>query len=78
MKKFKQTIADNLWLLKLCYKAYPSYVIMYIVETIRNEIVVYLEFTFGLNFVLECAEYGKSFKTVAVFLCVLLAFVTFV
>lgn len=75
MKKFKQTIADNLWLLKLCYKAYPSYVIMYIVETIRNEIVVYLEFTFGLNFVLECAEYGKSFKTVAVFLCVLLAFV---
>ena len=49
--------------------------ILHIVETIRNEIVVFLEFTFGLNFVLECAEFGKPFKTAAVFLCCLLAFV---
>lgn len=75
MRNFKNTIADNLWLLKLCYKASPGYVILYIVEAVRNEIVVFLEFTFGLNFVLECAEYGKPFKTTAVFLCCLLAFV---
>ena len=75
MKKFKGTLSDFLWLLKLCYKAAPAYVILYIVEAVRNEIVVFLEFTFGLNFVLECAEYGKPFKTAAVFLCCLLAFV---
>lgn len=75
MKNFSKTIADNLFLLKLCFKASPGYVILYIVESIRNEVVVFLEFTFGLNFVLECAEFGKPFKTAATFLCCLLAFV---
>ena len=75
MKGFKKTLANNLWLLRLCYKASPLYVILYIVEAVRNEIVVFFEFTFGLNFVLECAEYGRPFKTAAVFLCCLLGFV---
>ena len=75
MKSFKETIVNNLWLLKHCYKASPLYVILYIVEAVRNEIVVFFEFTFGLNFVLECAEYGRPFKTAAVFLCCLLGFV---
>ncbi len=75
MRKLKKILSDNLWLLKLCYKAEPKYVILYIVEAVRNEIVVFLEFTFGLNFVLECAEFGKPFKTAAIFLCCLLAFV---
>lgn len=75
MKDFKKTLANNLWLLKHCCKASPLYVVLYIVEAVRNEIVVFLEFTFGLNFVLECAEYGRPFKTAAVFLCCLLGFV---
>lgn len=75
MKNFKKAIADNLWLIKLCFRAAPGYVVLYIVEAIRNEIVVFLEFTFGLNFVLECAEYSKPFKTAAIFLSCLLAFV---
>ena len=74
MKNFKRTLSDCAWLLKLCYRAAPAYVILYIVEAVRNEIVVFLEFTFGLNFVLVCAEYGKPFKA-AIFLCCLLAFV---
>lgn len=75
MKNFKKTVSHNLWLLKLCFKAAPLYVILYMVEAVRNEIVVFLEFTFGLNFVLECAEYGKPFKTAAIFLCSMFAFV---
>ncbi len=75
MKKFKKLLADNLWLFKICYKAAPSYMICYIIEAIRNEIVVFLEFTLALNFVLECAEFGRPFKTAAVFLLSLLAFV---
>ncbi len=75
MKKFKNLLADNLWLFKICYKAAPSYMICYIVEAIRNEVVVFLEFTFALNFVLECAEFGKPFEVAAIFLISLLAFV---
>lgn len=75
MKKFKKLLADNLWLFKICYKAAPSYMICYIIEAIRNEVVVFLEFTFALNFVLECAEFGKPFEVAATFLLALLAFV---
>lgn len=75
MKKFKKLLADNLWLFKICYKAAPSYMIRYIIEAIRNEVVVFLEFTFALNFVLECAEFGKPFEVAAIFLISLLAFV---
>lgn len=71
----KKTWKNNLWLFKICYKASPSYMICSIIEIIRNELVVFLEFTFGLNFVLECAEYGRPFETAAIFLLSLLAFV---
>lgn len=75
MKKFKKLLADNLWLFKICYKAAPTYMVCYIIEAIRNEVVVFLEFTLALNFVLECAEFGKPFETAAIFLVSLLAFV---
>lgn len=75
MKKTRKMISDNLWLLKVCFRAAPAFVICYIFEAIRNEVVVFLEFTLGLNFVLECAEFGRPFRTAAVFLLALLAFV---
>ncbi|MBQ8567987.1 MAG: ABC transporter ATP-binding protein [Oscillospiraceae bacterium] len=75
MKKFRKLLSDNLWLFKICYKAAPKYMIFYIIEAIRNETVVFLEFTLALNFVLECAEFGRPFETAAVFLVSLLAFV---
>ena len=75
MNKLKKLLADNLWLFRICYKAAPSYMVCYIIEAIRNEVVVFLEFTLALNFVLECAEFGRPFKTAAIFLLSLLAFV---
>lgn len=77
MKKhsFKNVLADNWFLLKLCFKAAPVCVILLIVEYVRNEAVIFLEFTFGLNYVLECAEFGRPFREAAVFLLCLLGFV---
>lgn len=75
MNDLKKTLKDNLFLLRICFKAAPLYVVLFIIEIIRNETVVFLEFTFGLNFVLECAEFGKPFKTAAIFLISLFAFV---
>ncbi|MBQ8326056.1 MAG: ABC transporter ATP-binding protein [Lachnospiraceae bacterium] len=74
-KKDNRVFSNNLNLLKLCFKASPKYTVLSIVEAIRNEVVVFLEFTFGLNYVLECAEYGRPFKDAAIFLVGLLAFV---
>lgn len=77
MKKhsFKNVLADNWFLFKLCFKAAPACVILLIVEYIRNEVVIFLEFTFGLHYVLECAEFGRPFREAAVFLLCLLGFV---
>lgn len=77
MKKdsFRKVITDNWFLFKLCFKAAPACIILIILEHIRNEVVVFMEFTFGLNYVLECAEFGRPFKDAAVFLLCLLAFV---
>ena len=72
---FKNIISDNWFLFKLCFKAAPVCMILLIVEHIRNEIVVFMEFTFGLNYVLECAEFGRPFKEAAIFLLCLLTFV---
>ena len=72
---FNKVIKDNWGLFKLCFKAAPKYTLLAVFEAIRNEIVVFLEFTFGLNYVLECAEFGRPFKDAAIFLVCLLAFV---
>ncbi len=74
-QSFKKTIKDNWYLFKLCFKAAPKYTVLSIVENIRNELVIFLEFTFGLNYVLECAEFGRPFKEAATFLLCLLVFV---
>lgn len=77
MKKgsLRKVIADNWYLFKLCFKAAPACIVLLIVEHIRNEIVIFMEFTFGLNYVLECAEFGRPFKDAAIFLVCLLSFV---
>lgn len=77
MKKhsFRKVITDNWFLFWLCFKAAPVCVILLITEYIRNEVVIFLEFTFGLNYVLECAEFGRPFRDAAVFLLSLLGFV---
>ena len=38
MKKTRKMISDNLWLLKVCFRAAPAFVICYIFEAIRNEV----------------------------------------
>ena len=77
MKKhsFRKVITDNWFLFRLCFKAAPVCAILLITEYIRNEVVIFLEFTFGLNYVLECAEFGRPCRDAAVFLLCLLSFV---
>ncbi len=74
-KGFGKTLRDNHFLFRLCFKASPMYVILTLIEIVRNELVVFLEFTFGLNYVLECAEFGRPFREAAMFLIGLLTFV---
>jgi ATP-binding cassette subfamily B protein len=73
-RNMKTVLHDNLKLLNICFQAAPGYMWMTIINTCRNEIVIFLEFTVGFNFVLESAEYGKPFSHAAIFLLAVLAF----
>lgn len=62
---------NNIYLLKLCFRTAPGYVIYFMADRVRHSICVFLEFTIGFNFILECVEFGKPFKDVAIFIAFL-------
>lgn len=70
---FRQTFQNNLYLLRIVFKAAPLYTCLNLFEIVRNEIVVFMEFTFAFNYILECAEFGRPFWHAAVFLICLFA-----
>lgn len=64
----KEVIANNWFVLKICFAAAPLYLCTFILDTIRAEVIVFFEHTYGIGYVLEAAEFGKPFREVAVFL----------
>ncbi len=70
---FRQILQNNLYLLRIVFKAAPLYTCLHLFEIVRNEIVVFMEFTFAFNYILECAEFGRPFWHAAVFLICLFA-----
>lgn len=70
---FTHTLRNNLYLLRIVFKAAPLYTCLNLFEIVRNEIVVFMEFTFAFNYILECAEFGRPFWHAAVFLICLFA-----
>ena len=58
----KNVFKNNMLLIKLCVREAPFYFILFILNVIRGDLVIFFEFTFGLNFILECAEFGKPFS----------------
>jgi ATP-binding cassette subfamily B protein len=71
-QSIKTVISSNLKILRICFDAAPLYMWMKVFDSIRHELIIFLEFTYGLNFVLECAEFGKPFSDVLKFLIFLL------
>lgn len=62
---------------KLIFQASPLYGIMLILEKARHNGLIFVEHTFGIAFVLEAAEFGKSFREVVYFLLFLFALLAF-
>lgn len=74
-KRWSTVFKNNMFLFKICFQVSPLYVLLYIMDVIRNDVVIFLEFTFGLNFILECAEFHKPFHYVLIYLSCLFVFV---
>lgn len=67
---------NNLFLLKLMFGASPSFVIFMVLDSIRNQVSIFFEHTYGIGYVLEAAEFHYPFVRVARFLLILAACIT--
>lgn len=76
----KQTAAqvwkNNWFLIKLCLAASPAYVIFAVLDSVRNQVSIFFEHTYGIGYVLEAAEFHYPFRKVAAFLLLLASGVT--
>lgn len=68
----KRVLNNNWFIFKICFLAAPLYIITYIIDSIRNQVFIFLEHTYGIGLVLESAEFGRPFRNVAIFLIFLL------
>ena len=71
----KQVVENNLFILKVCFEAAPLYIVTFILDILRNQILVFLEHTYGIGYVLESAEFGRPFHEVVIFIIVLFSLI---
>lgn len=67
---------NNWFLLKLMFSASPSFIIFMVLDSIRNQVSIFFEHTYGIGYVLEAAEFHYPFVRVARFLLILAACIT--
>ena len=67
----KKVLSNNYFLLRIIVKAAPVYTIALLIESIRHPGMVFFEHTFGINFILESVEFGRTFPEVLRFLIML-------
>lgn len=58
----RKILSDNLFLLRLIFSAAPLGVTMWGLEQFRVNAFIFLEHTWMIQTVLECVEYGKTFR----------------
>lgn len=68
-------IQNNCLLFKVCFATDPKYIFLYILDIIRNDINYFLEYAFGLNYILECVEFKKPISSAIGYLIFLFLFV---
>ncbi|HKL79451.1 MAG TPA: ABC transporter ATP-binding protein, partial [Mobilitalea sp.] len=69
----RQIYSNNWFILKLSFGSAPLFMCYMMFEAIKQQALVFLEHTYGINYVLEAAEYHKPFIVVVRFLAIVLA-----
>jgi len=71
-----QVWKNNWFLIRLCLVASPGYVIFAVLDSVRNQVSIFFEHTYGIGYVLEAAEFHYPFRQVAMFLLILAGCIT--
>jgi ATP-binding cassette subfamily B protein len=79
-KKIKQSasqvMSNNLFFMKMMFKASPKFVLFPALDSIRGEISIFIEHVFLIGFVLEAAEFNYSFRRVAWMIILIASLIT--
>lgn len=67
-QSFRQVLSNNWFMIKLSFQTAPFFMCFMIFEAVKQQVLVFVEHTYGIRFVLEAAEFGKPFSTVLRFL----------
>lgn len=57
----KQELKNHAFLWKLCFKTCPGYMIYFLYDAFRYQIIIFLEHVLGIRYVLRCAEFNEPF-----------------
>ncbi len=61
---WRQTIAQQWYLAKFCFKHAPGFMAYHLFEAVKLQVSIFFEFTFTVNYVLTVAEEGGDFRKI--------------
>lgn len=73
MLTWRQTIAQQWFLTKFCFKHAPGFMVYHLFEAVKLQVSIFFEFTFAVNYVLTVAEEGGDFRKILVCMGILMA-----
>ena len=57
----KKVLENHLFLWRLCFRTAPGFMLYAIYDAFRSQLLIFLEHTIAVRYVLRCAEYGEPF-----------------
>ncbi len=68
----KNVLKNQLYLWNICFKTCPGYMIYFLYDGFRYQMIIFLEHCLGIRYVLHCAEYNEPFWKALLFIGVIL------
>lgn len=73
----KRMLSNNWFLLKIAFQEAPLYTILSLLARAKHRIVVFIEHTYMIGYIINCIQYGKPFRDVLIFVGIVFAVVVF-
>lgn len=77
MKGKKNLIKNTLFILKLCFKVSPSYIILLFLDTVLHELQIFFEHTLGIKYILSVIEFEYPILNAVLFAVGLVIYTVF-
>lgn len=69
-QSLRRVLSNNWFILKVSFAAAPFFMLFMVFEAVKQQVLVFVEHTYGIKFVLEAVEFNKPFSVVLHFLLI--------